>query len=576
METSESPVVVIGTGGAGLRAALELRRAGVPVVILSKGAAGASGATPSGLYSYCVGRPGDPANPPDLFYQDVLRSGLTVNDPSMVGFLCQDGYARLEDLLHLGMPWARSADGEITRGSLQGHSAPRAFSVDRRTGQAMSTALLRACLQAGASFLQYHAVLDFIVDRGALRGLAVLDWVNGQAAVWECDTVILATGGAPGIYRLHTNPPGQSGDGMALILRAGGELVDMEFMQMYPTVLVHPPAAMGMDLPSGLLLRAGARLVNRRGEEFFHRWEKGPVGRATRDVLARAIAREIAAGGGTNSGGVILDSTPIPQEFENDRYVRFLRELGVDPAMEPQQVAPGAHYSLGGVRVRPPTACVGISGIFAAGEVAGGVHGANRLAGNALPETQVFGALAGQEALAFLRNRGGSGEEKGLKLNPAPAGRPIERGECPLWDTVNEARSRSSGSSVGDLEGKLRDLMQEYAAVIRTAAGLENALIDLEGLRSAFNDHLCLPQRRERWHPEWLSAVEVGNMLEVSRALLASALIRTESRGAHYRDDHPDLKEEWNGHNLIVQGQGPKMSVFRLHRGSNERRKVWP
>jgi succinate dehydrogenase/fumarate reductase flavoprotein subunit len=219
---------------------------------------------------------------------------------------------------------------------------------------------------------------------------------------------------------------------------------------------------------------------------------------------------------------------------------------------------------------------VGISGIFAAGEVVGGVHGANRLAGNALPETQVFGALAGQEVLAFLRNRGRSGEEKGLKLNLAPAGRPIESGECPLWDTVNEARSRSSGSSVGDLEAKLQDLMQESAAVIRTGAGLENALIDLEGLRSAFNDHLCLPHRPDRWHPEWLSAVEVASMLEVSQALLASALVRTESRGAHYRDDHPDLKEEWNGHNLIVQGQGPKMSVFRLHRGSNERRKVWP
>jgi succinate dehydrogenase/fumarate reductase flavoprotein subunit len=576
MAKGERSVAVIGTGGAGLRAALELRRAGVSVVIFSKGAAGASGATPSGLYSFCVGRPGDPSNPPDLFHKDVLRSGLTVNDPSLVGYLCKDGYARLEDLLHLGMPWARSADGEIIRGSLQGHSAPRAFSVDRRTGQAMSTALLRACVQAGARFLQYHAVLDLIVDQGTLRGMVLLDWVNGQASVRGCDAAILSTGGAAGIYHLNTNPPGQSGDGMALILRAGGELVDMEFMQMYPTVLVHPRAAYGMDLPSGLLLRAGARLVNRRGEEFFHRWEKGPVVRATRDVLARAIAREIVAGGGTDSEGVILDSTHIPQEFESDRYVRFLRDLGVDPAKEPLQVAPGAHFSLGGVRVRPPTSCAGISGIFAAGEVVGGVHGANRLAGNALPETQVFGALAGQEALAFLEKRKIPEGEKRMDSELAPGGRPPQRGESFLWDAINEAGSRSSGCSIGNLEGKLRDRMQEYAAVVRTGTGLKKALGALEDLCSAFYEQLYLPTRPERWHPEWLAAVETASMLEVSKALLASALVRTESRGAHYRDDHPDLDENWNGDNLIVQGQGKKMSVSRLRRGSSERRKVWP
>jgi succinate dehydrogenase/fumarate reductase flavoprotein subunit len=493
----------------------------------------------------------------------------------MVGYLCQEGYARLEDLLHMGMPWARSADGEIACGSLPGHSAPRAFSVDRRTGQAMSTALLRACVKAGVHFLQYHAILDFIVDQGMLRGVVLLDWVKGQAFSWECDAAILSTGGAPGIYRLHTNPPGQSGDGMAMILRAGGELVDMEFMQMYPTVLVHPRAAYGMDFPSGLLLRAGARLLNRRGEDFFNRWEGRPVGRATRDVLARAIAREIAAGGGTDSGGVILDSTAIPEEFENDRYVRFLQELGVDPTREPQQVAPGAHYSLGGVRVRPPASCEGISGIFAAGEVVGGVHGANRLAGNALPETQVFGALAGQEALSFLQSRKRPGGKRGADAE-AGGGRQPRRGESPLWDLIGEARSRPSGRSPADVEGKLRDLMQEHAAVIRTGGGLEKALGELEGLSSAFQRELCLPDRPGRWHPEWLAAVETANMLEVSRALLASARVRAESRGAHYRDDHPDLKEDWNGHNLFVRGAGPAMEIFRARRGSGEKRKVWP
>ncbi len=269
-------VVVVGTGGAGLRAALELQRAGNQVWVVSKGAAGASGATPSALFSYCSASPSDPSNSVELFREDVLRSGLTVNDPLLVELMCRDGYRRMEDLDRLGMSWARSSSGEFALSWLPGHSVARAFYVDRRTGKALSMTLLRACLRTGVRFVQYHAVLDLLVDGGRAAGLVLLDWVRGEAVVWRCDGVIIASGGAPGIYRLHTNPPGQTGDGMAAILRAGGELVDMEFMQMYPTVLVHPPAAYGMEIATGHLMAAGARLFNRKGEEFFNRWEKDP------------------------------------------------------------------------------------------------------------------------------------------------------------------------------------------------------------------------------------------------------------------------------------------------------------
>ncbi len=570
---SETSVVIIGTGGAGLRAALELRRAGVEVVVVSKGAAGASGATPSGLYSYCTSKPGDSTNPPERFREDVLRSGLTVNDPLLVDCLCRDGYARLLDLADWGMPWDRSANGEIDHSQLPGHSASRAFFVDRRTGQAMSQTLLRACLKAGVRFVQYQATLDLLCDGGRVRGLVMLDWVNGEAAVWECEVVILASGGAPGIYRLTTNPPGQTGDGMALALRAGGDLVDMEFMQMYPTVLVHPPSVYGMEFATAQLLAAGARLLNRNGEEFFSRWEKATVGRATRDVLSRGIAREIASGGGTEAGGVILDARNVPHMLKADRYVRYLEELGVTPLRNTLQVAPGAHYSLGGIRVKAPTSCVGLSGLFAAGEVMGGVHGANRLAGNALAETQVFGALAGQEALAYLRKSGpGNQGEKSSDL----AGRPPRKGESWVWDAICEARARKAGFPIGELQGKIRDLMQQYGAVIRTASGLEQGMKHVHELEECFLHRLALPDRPEKWHPEWLTAAEAINMLHVSRTLLASAQARAESRGAHFRDDHPDLDPKWNGHNLIARGTGEKVAVFRRDRSSNQERQVWP
>jgi len=569
----DSPVVVVGTGAAGLRAALELKGAGVPVLVVSKGAAGASGATPSALFSYCAAVPEDPSNSISLFQSDVLRSGLGVNDPKLVEALCRDSYPRLQDLTRLGMPWTRSSSGEPALAWLPGHSVSRAFYADHRTGQALSNTLLSACVKAGIPFRQYHAVLDLLTDRGRVAGLVLLDWISGEAAVWPCNAVILACGGAAAIFRLHTNPPGQTGDGMALALRAGGELVDMEFMQMYPTVLVYPPAAFGHEVATGRLMAAGARLLNRHGEEFFHRWEKGPIGKATRDVLGRSIAREIAAGGGTDAGGVYLDANNVQEMMDSDRYVRFLQDLGVDPAHTQVQVAPGAHYSLGGVRVYPPASCCGIKGLFGAGELVGGVHGANRLAGNALTGTQVFGYLAAKEAIRYLRASSGRARRDRV---PGSAPRPPGRGESSVWDFLCDARERTVGSSPEEMRPVLVDAVQKHGSFVRTRSGLEQALRAVDDLEGVFQHNLKLPPLREKWNPELLGAVELANMLSVARALLASAWARTESRGAHFREDSPEMDKEWDGHNLVVRGTGKGMAIFRHDRQADSRRQVWP
>ncbi len=540
---------------------------------MSKGAAGASGATPSALYSYCCGRPGDPENPPDRFRDDVLRSGLTVSDPLLVDYLAQEGFARFEDLSAMGMPWTRSADGSFDLGRLPGHSAARAFHVGRSTGKVFSAVLLRASHQAGVSFAQYQVALDLLMHGNTVAGVVFLDLVSGEAFVRSCDAVIVATGGAAGLYRLHTNPPGATGDGLAMILRAGGELVDMEFMQMYPTVLVDPPSVFGMEIPTGQLLAAGGRLLNRQHEEFFGRWEKVPLGQATRDVLARTIAREIQAGGGTDAGGVYLDARHVTIDMERDRYIRFLQDLGVDPTRDLQQVAPGAHYSLGGIRVTPPASCRGLNGLFAAGEVVGGVHGGNRLAGDALTETQVFGAQAGRAAAEYI----GDMQDRDEHLR-APV-----KGESPLYDGLCAARARGTGCTAGDIRDQLTKVMDQYATVVRTASGLDRALVEIDSLRRLFHTSLALPPRAssEIWHPELLQYVETANMLDAAQALLASALVRTESRGSHYRDDYPERDDSWDGRNLIVtktRGQGPleSLAVVREDRASGERRQLWP
>lgn len=563
---TEYSVIVLGTGGAGLRAALELQRAGLQVLVVSKGSAEASGATPSGLLSLCAASPEDPSNSVEVFEKDILKSGLTVENPALAAMLARDSYARLQDLVKLGMPWTRSVTGELDHIWLPGHSAKRAFYADKRTGKALSMTLLRACLQAGVQFLQYHAALDLVVEGGNVAGLVMLDWVHGQVAVWKCNAIIVASGGAPAIYRLHTNPPGQTGDGMAILLRAGGELVDMEFLQMYPTALVYPPAAYGVELATGQVLAMGARLLNRYGEEFFNRWEKGQIGEATRDVKSRAIAREIGSGGGTDAGGVYLDARNVPQILEKDRYAYFLRDLGVDPMKSPLQVAPGAHYSLGGVKVIPPSSCCGVAGVFAAGEVMGGVHGANRLAGNALTETQVFGALAGQQALKYLADK------RQIQSHSAEA-RPLQKGESSTWELMTEAQKRVSGAKIRELREKLFDTMQKNAWVVRTSAGLEEALYKLDELQKQFWEKLSLPAGEER---QLLEAVEMVNMLEIARALVTSALLRNESRGAHFRDDFPERNHGWDRHNLVVKGERKKMMIFRVSQESDERRQVWP
>jgi succinate dehydrogenase/fumarate reductase flavoprotein subunit len=565
-------ILVLGTGGAGLRAALETKKASVDTVIVTKSAAGKSGATPSGLFSYCAACPDDPSNPPELFRKDFLRSGVGVNDPQMVAFMCRDGHARLNDLIEMGMPWTRETDGQLARAWLPGYSVPRAFYADRRTGMALSNTLLRACLQAGVRFVQYQVALDLVAD----RGVVMLDLVTGEAAMWECDAVVVATGGAVNIYRLNSNPPGQTGDGMALLLRAGGELVDMEFIQTYPTVLVHPPGAYGIEVPTGTILKAGARLLNRHGAEFFNRWESGEAGEVTRDVLSRAIAREIASGGGTAAGGVYLDTRQVNHEMERDRHTRFLKTLGVDPTVALPQVAPGAHFSLGGIRVDPPVACKRVKGVYAAGEVVGGLHGGNRLAGNALPETQVFGALAGRKALAHIGGALGPDVLEGLKPKRLADPAPVERGISQLWDTICDARNRPKGVQPSKIRKELCVLMQANGSVVRTGPGLQAGLSGIARLRNSFYRQLKLPTRSGSWYPELLTTVEIANMLEVSYAVLACALVRCESRGAHYREDYPHRDSRWAGMNLVVKGIGRKMTISRCDRATGETERVWP
>ncbi|MBI4182929.1 MAG: FAD-binding protein [Proteobacteria bacterium] len=392
-------VVVVGSGGAGLRAAIEAKRRGARVAVVTKGMALHSGATESANFSYCAhfGYFG-PSDSAERFAEDIVAGGAGMSQPGLARLLAERAGGEALELKAMGMPWDEEADGRFALASFAGHAFPRAIHVDLKTGKAMMATLGRAVAALDIPVWEHVFAADVLVTDGAVAGLVGVDIRSGTIFAVPTRAVVLATGGAMEIYELQTNPTELTGDGVALAYRCGARLVDMEFFQSYPTVFVAPPGARGVHFPTGRLLDQGAKLVNARGEEFFARYETIPVNRATRDTLSRVMALEARGGGATPRGGMFLDATGLPADVVRSKFVEsYFADLGIDPCREPQEVAPAPHYMMGGVWI--DEACrTSVAGLFAAGETAGGVHGANRLTGTALPETVVFGAEAGRSA----------------------------------------------------------------------------------------------------------------------------------------------------------------------------------
>ncbi|GIQ65242.1 succinate dehydrogenase flavoprotein subunit [Paenibacillus cisolokensis] len=552
-------VVIIGSGGAGLRAALAAAEQGARPVVLTKGEPQRSGGTLSAHYSFCAVVPSaEPGDSPELFAADIIRSGEGIPDPRLVQVLAEQAAEAVAFAERLGVKFDPVEKGSSRPhlGWLAGHSYARALHVGNTVGRELMRVLLRAVKKAGIPVHSFTHATDLIVDRGVLKGVAAFHSPAGELRIYEAPAVIVATGGGSQIYELNTNPYEATGDGYGIALRAGIELVDMEFVQHYPTVLVSPAGARGLMFNSGILIPKGARLLNRHGDDFWDRYGVGPLKDATRDVMSRVMSQEIAAGNGTDAGGLYISTRGIDPSELPQMQQRLLEDVGLAADAAEREVAPGAHYFMGGLRIEPD-ASTSLPGVYAAGECAGGIHGANRLAGNALSENQVFGAIAGRNAAVYaLRN----------PLPPAGTGSSVVD---EVLEPVRRILSRSGSSTASrPQEGwrEVQSLMQRHAGATRTAEGLEQAIQRLNALREEIAERVGARDRALIYNRDVGKTLELRNMVDTGWSVAASAKERRETRGAHVRLDAPESDNGWTC-SLAVRLEGRTARFNRLLRG---------
>jgi fumarate reductase (CoM/CoB) subunit A len=522
-------VLVIGSGGAGVRAAIEAAGYG-DTVLVSKTIAGKGGCTPMAEGGYnAVLREEDSC---EIHYEDTLRGGAYLNDPELVKILVKESPLRMDDLIRWGAVFDFTENNEVAQRPFGGQRFPRTCYAGDRTGHEMMTTLVERLDSTGVSKLEEVTVIDLLMEGARVIGAVALD-ENGEIVVITADSTILATGGGSRVYDISTNSSSGTGDGYAMGYRAGAELIDMEMVQFHPTGAVYPYDARGRLITEAVRGEGGI-LRNDLGERFMKRYDPKRMELSTRDVVARAIATEIANGRGTPHGGVFLDITHLPREQIETRLPVMLEQFltfGIDIRTRPMEVAPTAHHIMGGLRITAECATT-LPGLFACGEVAGGVQGANRLGGNALAETQVFGKRAGEAA--------GKKEKRAMKVDPAQMTRVEARLASFFTGSENPARVRKD----------LQCAMWQGAGVFRNEAGLRSALVTAERLLQA-------PLRAAS--PAGLAdCCIIRNMCLTATLICRSALIRPESRGADMR---VDLAQDWDaehspfGHTYISRNR---------------------
>ncbi len=517
-ETVDCHTLVIGSGGAGVRAAIEASCSG-DTVLVTKTIAGKGGCTPMAEGGYnAVLREQDSCS---IHEDDTLKGGAYLNDPQLVKILVNESPRRMRDLLCWGAVFDFTENDEVAQRPFGGQRFPRTCYAGDRTGHEMMTTLVERLDSTDTSVMQEFTVIDLLKDSDAVIGAMALD-EKGNLVLIRADSTILATGGTTKVYDISTNSSSGTGDGFALGYRAGAELIDMEMIQFHPTGAVFPYDARGR-LVTEAVRGEGGFLLNSLGERFMKKYDPERMELSTRDVVARAIATEILEGRSTEHGGVFLDVTHLPREQIEARLPVMLEQFlkfGVDIRTTPMEVAPTAHHIMGGLRITPECRTT-LPGLFACGEVSGGVHGANRLGGNALAETQVFGKRAGEFA--------GKSGSRAKRIDEKQVKSRQERLDAFLSGNTNPATVRK----------ELQQAMWEGAGIFRTASGLEKTLRTIT--------HLSKVSLRAETPRNLAECCMVENMCLTASLICRSALIRPESRGAHVRKDI--LPRAWNAKN---------------------------
>ena len=582
-QTYDHDVLVIGAGGAGLRAAIEASAAGARVGLVCKSLLGkAHTVMAEGGIAAALANVDDRDNW-QVHFSDTMRGGQYVNNWRMAELHAKEAPDRVRELEAWGALFDRTADGRILQRNFGGHRYPRLAHVGDRTGLEMIRTLQDHGIHMGIDVHMECTVTRLLKDGERVVGAFGYERERGRFRIFRARAIVLATGGIGRAYKITSNSWEYTGDGHTLAYEAGAELIDMEFVQFHPTGMVWPPSVRGILVTEGVRGEGGV-LTNSAGRRFMFddipenyraqtaqdedegwRYTQGdksarrPPELLTRDHVSRCIVREIKEGRGSPHGGVFLDISWIKQRIPNaaehirkklpSMYHQFKQLADIDITTQPMEVGPTTHYVMGGVKVDAETQMSSVPGLFAAGECAAGINGANRLGGNSLSDLLVFGKRAGEFAAAFARTeRPGAIPQSEVDRAAADAVEPFNRG--------------AGGEGPYQVQYSLQEAMQDLVGIVRNEPEMQRALVALDGLRErARRVGVC---GHREYNPAWHAALDLANLLLVSEAVTRSAIERRESRGGHFREDCPDKDPAFGKINIVVRkGEDGGMEVKR-------------
>jgi succinate dehydrogenase / fumarate reductase, flavoprotein subunit len=548
-ETHEHDVLVIGAGGAGLRAAIEALAHGVSVGVVSKSLLGkAHTVMAEGGIAAAMGNV-DAADGWQPHFRDTMRGGKMLNNWRMAQLHALEAPDRVRELEQWGAIFDRTQDGNILQRAFGGHTYKRLCHVGDRTGLEMIRTLQDRGVSLGIDVYMECTIVRLLTDGRRCAG-AIGYWrEQGRFVVFKAKSVVMATGGIGKAWPITSNSWEYTGDGMALAYEAGAELMDLEFVQFHPTGMVWPPGVQGI-LVTEAVRGEGGILRNKLGERFMEKYDPKRMELSTRDVVARSIYTEVKEGRGTEHGGAYLDISHQPAEYVKKKlpsmYHQFKELADVDITKGPMEVGPTCHYVMGGIRVDAETAESTLPGLYAAGEAAAGLHGANRLGGNSLSDLLVFGRRAGEAAAKHAK------EVSAPSIDPAQIDAAEKYALAPF--------QRQGDENPYAIHRDLQKTMQSLVGIFRVREDMEKALAELGKLNERWSRTGVEGSRM--FNPGWHLALDLRSMLTISEVVTRSAMVREESRGAHSRIDFPQLSAEWGTKNNIV-ALGPSGMTLR-------------
>jgi succinate dehydrogenase / fumarate reductase flavoprotein subunit len=572
-ETHEYDVLVIGAGGAGLRAAIEASAAGVKVGLICKSLLGkAHTVMAEGGMAAAMGNVDD-RDSWKVHFADTMRGGQYVSNWRMAELHAMEAPSRVHELEAWGAVFDRTKEGKISQRNFGGHRYPRLAHVGDRTGLELIRTLQDHGIHQGITVHMEYTIVSLLKDAGRAVGAFGYDRERGRFRIFKAKATVLATGGLGRAYRVTSNSWEGTGDGVSLAYHAGAELLDMEFIQFHPTGMIWPPSVQGILVTESVRGEGGV-LRNKDGKRFMYDdipdnyksqtstdpeegWRytqndknaKRPPELLTRDHVARCINREVKAGRGSPHGGVFLDISWIKEKIPNSAehikrklpsmYHQFMQLANLDITKEPMEIGPTTHYAMGGIRVNGETQATNVPGLFAAGECAAGLHGANRLGGNSLSDLLVFGKRAGEYAAKF------AGENPDVSVNDAEV-------EAAYSAAVETFERPAGGANEGpyQVQYDLQNMMQDLVGIVRLQNEMERAL-DGIGKLKARAAKVAVQGHRE-YNPGWHTAIDLKHLLTCAEAITLASLDRKESRGGHFREDFPNKDPEAAKYNSVI------------------------